>query len=92
MEYTFGLLFSVNETYSLIEQLNKIAMRKMIRDPESPVYDHAPLVQPKLSKNVSKKSILLRDLQIEQKSDEYRFFFRLPHSELLDGLIKGMYS
>lgn len=65
-------------------------MRKMIRDPDSPVYDHAPLVQPpKLSKNLSKKSILLRDLQIRQKSDEYRFFFRLPQTELLDGLIKA---
>lgn len=31
MEYSFGLLFSLNETYNLVEQLNKMAMQKMIQ-------------------------------------------------------------
>uniref|UniRef100_A0A1L8DMP1 Rab-GAP TBC domain-containing protein n=1 Tax=Nyssomyia neivai TaxID=330878 RepID=A0A1L8DMP1_9DIPT len=88
-EYTFGLLFSPSETYNLLEQLSKMAMQKMIQDPESPMFDHDPVLSRKLSKNVSKKSFLLRDLTARQHSDEYRMFFRLPLSEVLDGTIKA---
>uniref|UniRef100_A0A6B2EBH3 Putative gtpase-activating protein gyp2 n=1 Tax=Phlebotomus kandelakii TaxID=1109342 RepID=A0A6B2EBH3_9DIPT len=88
-EYTFGLLFSPSETHNLIEQLSKMAMQKMIQDPESPQFDHDPVLSRKLSKNVSKKSFLLRDLTTRQHSDEYRMFFRLPLTEVLDGTIKG---
>lgn len=91
MEFTFGLLFNVDETYKLIEQLNKMAMQKLIQDPESPIYDHDPMSFRKLSKNVAKRSFLLRDLETRQKSDEYRMFFRLPRTEILDGMIKGDY-
>lgn len=89
LEYTFGLLFSVNETYNLIEQLSKIAMQKLIKDPESPSYDHDPIVFRKLSKNVPTKSYLLRDLTTRQHSEEYRRVFRLPATEILDGKIKA---
>ncbi|GAB0096899.1 TBC1 domain family member 8 [Sergentomyia squamirostris] len=89
-EYTFGLLFSPAETYNLLEQLSKMAMQKMIQDPESPMFDHDPVLSRKLSKNISKnKSFLLRDLTARQHSDEYRMFFRLPLTEVLDGTIKG---
>ncbi|XP_059613417.1 TBC1 domain family member 9 [Phlebotomus argentipes] len=88
-EYTFGLLFSPSETYNLVEQLSKMAMQKMIQDPESPIFDHDPVLSRKLSKNVSKKSFLLRDLTTRQHSDEYRMFFRLPLTEVLDGTIKA---
>lgn len=33
--FTFGLLFSAAETYNLIEQLSKMAMQRMIHDPDS---------------------------------------------------------
>lgn len=89
LDYTFGLLFSVNETYNLIEQLSKIAMQKLIKDPESPSYDHDPTVFRKLSKNVPTKSYLLRDLTTRQHSEEYRSLFRLPATEILDGKIKA---
>lgn len=42
-----------------------------------------------LYKGTSKKSHLLRDLTTRQQSDEYRIFFRLPQTEILDGSIKG---
>lgn len=89
LEYTFGLMFSVNETYNLIEQLSKFAMQKLIKDPESPSYDHDPIIFRKLSKNVPAKSYLLRDLTTRQHSEEYRRIFRLPATEILDGKIKA---
>lgn len=64
-------------------------MKKLITDPESPMYDHDPMVFRKLSKNVSTKSYLLRDLTTRQHSEEYRIYFRLPASEMLDGKIKA---
>lgn len=88
-DYTFGLLFSVIETYNLIEQLSKIAMQNMIKDPDSPSYDHDPTIFRKLSKNVPSKSYLLRDLTTRQHSEEYRRVFRLPAVEILDGKIKA---
>lgn len=89
LDYTFGLLFSVNETYMLIEQLSKMAMQNLIKDPESPTYDHNPTMFRKLSKNVTSKSYLLRDLTTRQHSEEYRRVFRLPATEILDGKIKA---
>lgn len=90
LDYTFGLLFSANETYNLIEQLSKMAMQKLIKDPESPSYEHDPTVQfRKSSRNVPSKSYLLRDLTTRQQSEEYRRVFRLPATEILDGKIKA---
>lgn len=89
LEYTFGLLFSVQETYNLIEQLSKMAMQKLITDPDSPSYDHDPSVFRRLSKSVPTKSYLLRDLTTRQHSEEYRSTFRLPATEILDGKIKA---
>lgn len=89
LEYTFGLLFSVNETYNLIEQLSKIAMQKLIKDPDSPSYEHDPIVMRRLPKNAPTKSHLLRDLTTRQHSEDYRRVFRLPATEILDGKIKA---
>lgn len=100
LEYSFGILFAASEIHNVIEQLSKIAMQKLIQDPDSPSFDSgAPKLpdcagsanQRKLTQNPSsKKSYLLRDLNARQQSDEYRIFFRLPQSEILDGTIKGM--
>lgn len=68
-----------------------MAMQRIIFDPESSLLDHGPMSFRKLTKNPSKKSFLLRDLTARQKSDDYRIFFRLPQSEILDGKIKGMH-
>lgn len=88
-EFTFSLLFSVTETYNLIEQLSKIAMQKMMQDPETPTIEHQGSILKRDSKHVSNKSMLLRDLTARQHSDEYRIFFRLPADEILDGSIKA---
>lgn len=91
--YTFGLLFYPQQTYELIEQLNKIAMKNIIQDPDTPTYEEQAEDQQVLGKLTnkasSKKSFLLRDLTARQQSDNFRRFFRLPQREILDGRIKG---
>ncbi|XP_055603497.1 TBC1 domain family member 9 [Uranotaenia lowii] len=87
-EYMFVFLYSPSEVYNLIEQLSKITMQKLIQDPDRPIVDHDPVVVGrKMEKNVSQKTKLLRDLTARQLSDEYRAYFRLPGSEILDGRI-----
>lgn len=90
-EFTFGLLFSATETYNLIEQLSKIAMQKMIHDPESPtlVQNMGILGTNRGITKSSQKAFLFRDLNARQHTDEYRTFFRLPSSEMLDGIVKA---
>lgn len=86
-EFTFGLLFSATETYSLIEQLSKIAMQKMIYDPAA--LDHSEASTSSASRSSLAKPFLLRDFTARQHTDQYRTFFRLPSSEMLDGMVKA---
>ncbi|XP_052872523.1 TBC1 domain family member 9 [Anopheles cruzii] len=88
-EYTFVFLYSPAEAYQLIEQLSKLTMQKMIQDPNQPLVDHDPVVLKKTEKNVAQKTQLLRDLTARQQSDEYRIHFRVPKTEILDGMIKA---
>ncbi|XP_058121840.1 TBC1 domain family member 9 [Anopheles ziemanni] len=88
-EYTFMFLLSPSEVYQLIEQLSKLTMQKMIQDPDRPLVDHDPVILKKMEKNVSQKTLLLRDLTARQQSDEYRIHFRVPKTEILDGRIKA---
>lgn len=91
--YTFGLLFYAQQTYELIEQLNKLAMKNIIQDPDTPTYEEQAedqqLLGKLINKATTKKSFLLRDLTARQQSDEFRRFFRLPQREVLDGRIKA---
>lgn len=91
--YTFGLLFYPAQTYQLIEELNKIAMKNIIQDPDTPTYEEQAEDQQILGKLLrdpsSNKSFLLRDLTSRQQSDLFRKYFRLPQKEILDGRIKG---
>uniref|UniRef100_A0A182Y2E3 Rab-GAP TBC domain-containing protein n=1 Tax=Anopheles stephensi TaxID=30069 RepID=A0A182Y2E3_ANOST len=88
-EYTFVFLYSPSEAYQLIEQLSKLTMQKMIQDPDRPIVDHDPVILKKMEKNVAQKTLLLRDLTARQQSDEYRIHFRVPKTEILDGMIKA---
>ncbi|XP_030373386.1 TBC1 domain family member 9 [Scaptodrosophila lebanonensis] len=92
MQYNFTLIFDASEAHSLIEQLNKMAIQQLIQNPESPVVDHDTSRLTRLgaanTKN-SKKPVLLRDLTARQKSEEFRVYFRLPQSEIIDGKIKA---
>lgn len=91
--YTFGLLFSPQQTFDLIEELNKIAMKNIIQDPDTPTYEEQAedqqLLGKLINKSSSKTSFLMRDLTLRQLSDEFRKFFRLPQKEILDGTIKA---
>ncbi|XP_067644992.1 TBC1 domain family member 9 [Eurosta solidaginis] len=87
--YNFTLLGDVKEAYGLIEQLNKMAIQQMIQDPDSPIVDHDASVFQRFGRKASNKPGLLRDLTVRQKSEEYRNYFRLPQSEIIDGQIKA---
>lgn len=89
MTYNFTLLFNSSEAHVLIEQLNKMAIQKLIHDPESPVVDHDPSNFSRYGAKASKKPVLLRDLTARQKSEEFRVYFRLPQTEIIDGKIKA---
>ncbi|XP_049823440.1 TBC1 domain family member 9 [Aethina tumida] len=85
-EYYFTMFLNRNETYTLMQQLVDLAMKRLIDDKKSFSEDKELLN--KLSKNVPKKpSFLKRDLDARAKSEAYRLMFRLPNTEKLDGLI-----
>ncbi|KAG5898216.1 hypothetical protein JTB14_005595 [Gonioctena quinquepunctata] len=84
--YNFSMFLSRNETFSLMEQLVDLAMKRLIDDKKSFSEDKELLN--KLSKNVPKKaSFLKRDLDARAQSEAYRMMFRLPAIEKLDGSI-----
>ncbi|XP_076653939.1 TBC1 domain family member 8/9 isoform X1 [Halictus rubicundus] len=85
-EHYFSMFVHKSETYSLMEQLTNIAMKRLI-DEKSGFNEDRELLH-KLSKNVPKKpSFLKRDLDARAHSEAYRLQFRLPGSEKLDGSI-----
>ncbi|XP_076233513.1 TBC1 domain family member 8/9 isoform X2 [Calliopsis andreniformis] len=85
-EHYFSTFLHKSETYSLMEQLTNIAMKRLI-DEKSGFNEDRELLN-KLSKNVPKKpSFLKRDLDARAHSEAYRLQFRLPGSEKLDGSI-----
>ncbi|CAK9821928.1 TBC1 domain family member 9 [Anthophora retusa] len=85
-EHYFSMFLHKSETYSLMEQLTNIAMKRLI-DEKSGFNEDRELLH-KLSKNVPKKpSFLKRDLDARAHSEVYRLQFRLPGNEKLDGVI-----
>ncbi|KAK0082083.1 hypothetical protein PV325_011101 [Microctonus aethiopoides] len=85
-EHYFSMFLRKSETYSLMEQLTNIAMKRLI-DEKSGFNEDRELLN-KLSKNVPKKpSFLKRDLDARAHSEAYRLQFRLPGNEKLDGSI-----
>ncbi|XP_074093659.1 TBC1 domain family member 8/9 isoform X2 [Cotesia typhae] len=85
-EHYFSMFLHKSETYSLMEQLTNIAMKRLI-DEKSGFNEDRELLN-KLSKNVPKKpSFLKRDLDARAHSESYRLQFRLPGNEKLDGSI-----
>ncbi|XP_037933596.1 TBC1 domain family member 9 [Teleopsis dalmanni] len=89
IQYKFTLLFGAKEAYDLLEQLSKMAIQQIIKNPDSPIVDHEPTNFQRLGRKKSNKPGLLRDLTARQKSEEYRMYFRLPGSEIIDGQIKA---
>ncbi|XP_003708177.1 TBC1 domain family member 8/9 [Megachile rotundata] len=85
-EHYFSMFLHKSETYSLMEQLTNIAMKRLI-DEKSGFNEDRELLN-KLSKNVPKKpSFLKRDLDARAHSEAYKLQFRLPGIEKLDGSI-----
>ncbi|XP_054734320.1 TBC1 domain family member 9 [Anastrepha obliqua] len=89
MDYNFTLIKDVKEAHGLIEQLSKMAIQQRIQDPDSPIVDHDASAFHRLGRKTSNKPGLLRDLTARQKSEEYRSYFRLPQTEIIDGQIKA---
>lgn len=85
-EYHFTMFLRKNETFTLMEQLADLAMKRLIDDKRS--FNEDKELLNKLSKNVPKKaSFLKRDLDARAHSEAYRLMFRLPSTEKLDGSI-----
>ncbi|KAK9879863.1 hypothetical protein WA026_008367 [Henosepilachna vigintioctopunctata] len=85
-EYNFTMFMKKAETFTLMEQLIDLAMKRLIDDKKG-YYSDKDLLN-KLSKNVPKKaSFLKRDLDARAQSESYRLLFRLPSTEKLDGSI-----
>ncbi|XP_073840072.1 TBC1 domain family member 8/9 isoform X1 [Musca autumnalis] len=89
MQYNFTILFDHVEAYELIEQLNKMAIQRIIQDPDSPIIDKKSSLLERFGRRTSKKPALCSDLTARQKSEEYRMYFRLPQREIIDGTIKA---
>ncbi|XP_015915540.2 TBC1 domain family member 9 [Parasteatoda tepidariorum] len=82
-KFHFSMFLKLDETFTLMQQLANIAMKKLIS--EENFEADTDLVN-KLSKNVPKKpSYLKRDLDARAHSEAYRSNFRLPLEEKLDG-------
>ncbi|KAL5292343.1 TBC1D8 family protein [Megaselia abdita] len=86
--YNFTLIH-LNEAFSLIDELSKIAMQKLMQNPDTPILDEESSVFLKINSNGSKKPTLFRDLDVRQKSESYKMLFRLPQKEIVDGKIKA---
>ncbi|XP_022917577.1 TBC1 domain family member 9B [Onthophagus taurus] len=85
-EYYFTMFLRKSETFTLMEQLVDLAVKRLIDDRHGFNEDKDLLF--KLSKNVPKKpSFLKRDLDARAHSEAYRLMFRLPSTEKLDGSI-----
>ncbi|KAK6638132.1 hypothetical protein RUM44_008557 [Polyplax serrata] len=83
-EHYFTVLLHKSETFSLMEQLTNLAMKRLIDDNVSFEEDRDLLN--KLSKNIPEKSSFLkRDLDARAHSEAYRLLFCLPATEKLDG-------
>ncbi|KAG8188646.1 hypothetical protein JTE90_026751 [Oedothorax gibbosus] len=82
-KFNFSMFLKLEETFSLMQQLANIAMKKLIN--EESFETDTELIN-KLSKNVPRKpSYLKRDLDARAHSETYRYTFRLPLDEKLDG-------
>lgn len=85
-KYNFSMFLKTAETYTLMEQLANLAMKKLMNDGEN--YQVDLELMSKTSKNVPRKpSFLKRDLDAKQMSETYRSTFRLPGTEKLDGTL-----
>eukprot|EP00118_Oscarella_pearsei_P008317 m.42091 g.42091 ORF g.42091 m.42091 type:complete len:1080 (+) comp33328_c0_seq6:70-3309(+) len=84
-EYSFSFLRNVDEIYTLMEQLTKIAMKRLLSgDEASPI---SSLLTSSSSFSSSPRGVtsLYRDLGIRAQSELYRARFCLPNEERLDG-------
>ena len=85
-ELYFSMFMHMRETFSLIQQLTSLAMRKLTYD-DSYQVDLDLLLR--RTRSVPKKaSFLKRDLDARKISEEYRTLFQVPNTEKLDGKVR----
>jgi hypothetical protein len=80
-KYSFSILRNADEAFGLMEQLAKIAMKKILDGTEDTSLLSVSLPSP----GSGKKGSLKRDLDIRAQSEVYRAQFALPQDERLDG-------
>ncbi|XP_076819069.1 TBC1 domain family member 9-like [Clavelina lepadiformis] len=97
--YVFSMFMNISETHNLMTQLANIAIRQLLDretfEEDFSLKDRGTVEttsrnSSKRSRNRKKKKVftLKRDLDARARSEKYRFLFRLPKNERLDGHIQ----
>ncbi|CAM2713950.1 unnamed protein product [Rotaria socialis] len=85
-EYNFGMFRKIEETYQIVEQIANYAAKKLLSQKDAfQEEDWFPAVTKKTAPKVI--SQLKRDFDAKARSEIYRYRFRLPCDERLDGEI-----
>nr|XP_009857558.1 TBC1 domain family member 9 [Ciona intestinalis] len=92
--YVFSMFLNISETYHLMTQLANIAIRQLVNR-DSLKGNMSEFLSPPVERSKRntkskrrKMSTLKRDLDARARSERYRFIFRLPKDEKLDGHIQ----
>lgn len=87
--YNFSMFSNAADTFSLIERLTNLAMRRLISEDRSGSYKADLDLLLKSTGNLPHKpSFLKRDLDARHQSEIFQSTFRLPVNEKLDGNTK----
>ncbi|CAF1369075.1 unnamed protein product [Adineta steineri] len=86
-EHDFGMFRKIEETYHIMEQIANFAAKKLL-SPKGAFQEE--IFFPTVTKKTAPKIIsqLKRDLDAKSRSEAYRYRFRLPLNERLDGEIE----
>ena len=84
-EVFFSMFIHKEETFSLIQQLTSLGMRKLTYDDSYQV--DLDLLLRRTRKAPKKASFLKRDLDARKITEEYRTLFQVPNTEKLDGKV-----
>ncbi|CAF1312878.1 unnamed protein product, partial [Rotaria sordida] len=85
-KYHFGMFRKLEETFQIMEQIANFAAKKLLSQKGAfQEEDHFPAVTKKTAPKVM--SQLKRDFDAKSRNEAYRYRFRLPLNERLDGEI-----
>jgi len=91
--FIFSMFMNISETHDFMEQLANMAIRKLLdrghtQDVNLVNKDMKTTEDKRRVRRGNKKSVIRRDLDAKARSERFRFNFRLPTNEKLDGHIQ----